>query len=223
MRIRRARRLAAALGVCAAISAAASAEGLPSARWKSTVTLAGARPGQALEESQIWLQDSRMRVEARGTGFEKTNVLEADGEVYVWTEGQTTGIKMQAGLAARGGRPSHGYVRRIEEIRARGQKIGVETEGGHPCDVYAFETPRDGKGIYWLAKDLQGFPVRAVVERREVLPERPSVGLSRVKLEYRNTDVRIPGKFPSSLLDVPATVQFQDVTELMLRGPAPRR
>lgn len=225
MGIRIARRLKAAMGVCTVLSATALAPGIPSARWRSSVTLEGAGPGQPLEQAEIWMQGVRMRIETRGTGSERNFALEADGEVYFWTEGQPTGTRMAAGLAARSGRPSHGYVRRIQEIRSRGQRIGVETVDGHVCDVFGFENPLAGKGTYWLAQDLRGFPVRAVVERREVLPIKPGVELLRVKLGYRNTDIRIPGEFPPELLDPPANVHFRDVTELMLKGPvvAPRR
>jgi len=221
MSIRIGRRLAAAV-VCAVVCAAVRAQGVASAHWRSTVTVEGARPGQPLQEAEIWLESGRMRIEERGKGSEKTNILEADGEVYVWKEGQATGLRMSAELAARGGRPSHNYVRRLEEIRSRGQKTGVETVDGHPCDVYAFESPQDGKGTYWLARDLRGFPVRAVVERRQVLPFKASVEVSRVRLDYRNTEIRIPGKIPPERLAVPAAVEFQDATDLM-SGRPPRR
>ncbi|MGE5276040.1 MAG: hypothetical protein ACM3SU_03515 [Acidobacteriota bacterium] len=212
----------AAAAACAMLSAAARAQGVPSAHWRSTVTVEGARPGQPLQEAEIWLEGGRMRIEERGKGSEKTNILEADGEVYVWKEGETAGLRMSAELSARSGRPSHGYVRRVEEIRSRGQKTGVETVDGHPCDVYAYESPQYGKGTYWLARDLRGFPVRAVVERRQVLPFKTSVEVARVTLDYRNTEIRIPGKVPAERLAVPAAIEFQDAAALM-SGRPPRR
>jgi len=221
MSIKFGRRLAAA-AACAVLTATASAQGVPSAHWRSTVTVEGARPGQPLQEAEIWLEGGRMRIEERGKGSEKTNILEADGQVYVWKEGQAAGLRMGADLAARGGRPSHAYVRRLEEIRSRGQKTGVETVDGHPCDVYAFESPQGGKDTYWLARDLRGFPVRAIVERRQVLPFKTSVEVSRVRLDYRNTEIRIPSKVPPERLAVPAGVEFQDATDL-ISGRPPRR
>ena len=215
------RRLAAA-AACATVCAAVRAQGVPSAHWMSTVTVEGARPGQPLQEAEIWLEGGRMRIEERGKGSEKTNILEAEGQVYVWKEGETAGLRMSAELSARSGRPSHAYVRRLEEIRSRGQKTGVETVDGHACDVYVYESPQGGKGTYWLARDLRGFPVRAVVERRQVLPFKTSVEVSRVTLDYRNTEIRIPGKVPAERLAVPLGVEFQDATDLTTGRP-PRR
>jgi hypothetical protein len=212
----------AAAAACAILCAPARAQSVPSAHWRSTVTVEGAHPGQPLQEAEIWLEGGRMRIEERGKGSERTNILEADGEVYVWKEGQATGLKMSAELSARSGRPSHAYVRRLEEIRSRGQKTGVETVDGHPCDVYAYESPQYGKGTYWLARDLRGFPVHAVLERRQVLPFKTSVEVSRVTLDYRNTEIRIPGKVAAERLAVPAAVEFQDAAALM-SGRPPRR
>jgi hypothetical protein len=214
---------AAALAFVVGATPVAPPQGVPSAHWKTTVTTEGARPGEALEEAEIWLQGGAMRIVERGKGPEKTNVLRINDEVYIWTEGQSAGLKLLAGLAASGGRPSHEYVRRIEEIRSRGKKLGSETVGGHACDVYALEGPVDGEGRYWLATDLQGFPVRAVVEKRVFLPSRPTVERNSVKLEYRNTDIQIPGKIPAGTLSVPQDVRFQDASEMILTGRPPRR
>jgi hypothetical protein len=199
------------------------ARGVSSAHCTSTVAAEEARPGQAVEEAEIWLAGARMRIEARGEASRKTVVLGTETGVYVWVEGQSAGLRMSAAQAARSGRLLHGWLGRIEEIRSRGKKVGVERVGGFDCDVYQYQSPQDGRGTYWLAAKLQGFPLKAVRERDLYLPYR-STPIETTKLEYRYADVRIPARFPESLLAVPAGVKFQDASEILLKGrrPPPR-
>jgi hypothetical protein len=192
-----------------------------SVQWKSTVTLEGAPPGSPLQEAQIWLVGGRMRIEERGKGKEKTYVLKAGGEIYVWTEGQPSGIKMNQGLALRSGRPWHEYVRLIAAIRSGGRKLGTEKVDGYVCNVFRYDDPLAGKGTYWLATKLDDFPVKAVVERSMALPYRAEANRT-LKLEYHNTDIRLPASVSEASLAVPAGVKFQDVTELLLGGRPPR-
>jgi len=205
------------------VFAQAPSQGIASAHWKSVVSVEGARPGAALQQAEIWLRGPVMRIVAREGGSpDVTNLLELDGQLYVWTEGHAEGLRIVVGLAANAGRPSYAYVRRVDEIRSHGKKLGSETVAGHLCDVYDYDAGPAGAGKYWLAGDLKGFPVQAVVERRVVVPMRPSVDRGGVKLLYRNTDVEVPGKVPDALLAVPQGVRFQDATELMGSGRPPR-
>ncbi|MGH9368340.1 MAG: hypothetical protein ACRD3M_11765 [Thermoanaerobaculia bacterium] len=213
--------VAAGLLLCpAAAATGAAGQAEPSAHWRATVTVEGAQPGQPLQEAQVWLLGGRIRIEERGKAAERINVLLAGAEVYIWVEGERTGTRLAAGLAARG-RPLHTFVRRTEEIRSRGRKSREEIVDGHACEVFEYESPQDGKGIYWLARDLGHFPVKAIVERRHYLPY-SAEPIATVKLEYRNRDVRIGEPVPETKLSPPAGVRFEDATELMLRG-GPRR
>lgn len=210
-----------ATGLALILAARASAEGITSAHWRTTVTVEGARPGQSLQEAEVWLAGTNLRVEERTKGKPTTDVWELDGQVYVWVEGEPTGSKMAAGLALRSGRPSHAFVRQTAEIRAHGRKIGTESVDGRPCEIFEYEGPQ-GKGTFWLAPKLQDFPVRAVLERN-LLPDYHSAAARTVKLEYRNTDVRIPAERVEAKMALPPGVQFQDLTELMFLGRARSR
>jgi hypothetical protein len=186
------------------------------------VTVEGARPGQSLQEAEVWLLGSRMRIAERGSAGETTNVLDAGARVYVWVEGRTTGVAVTPVQAARG-RPLHGFVRRTGEIRSRGRSKGEELVDGHPCDVFDFESREVGKGTFWLARDLSDFPVKAVLERRIFLPHSGKPA-SIDRVEYRNRDIRLGGPIPAALFEPPPGVRFEDVTEVFTgRGrPLPR-
>jgi hypothetical protein len=186
------------------------------------VAVVGADPGVLLEEADIWLSGSRMRIEEVRKGSPKTIVVRTGGEVYVWEEGKSTGTKVTVGLAARSGRPPHEYVRKIEEIRSRGRKIGAEKVDGYSCDVFEYGSLPPEKGTYWLAPELQNFPVKAVIERSMPLPYRSQANRTQ-KLEYHNTLVRIRGSVSEARFALPQGVEFQDLTDLFLRkGRAPR-
>jgi hypothetical protein len=178
----------------------------------------GGRPDQPLQEAEIWLSGGRMRIEERGKP--KTIVLKAGNEVYVWVEGQSTGTKLSAGVAMRGGRPWHDYVLRIAEVRSRGKRLGAETIDGYACEVFELGSAPGEKGTYWLATKLQGFPLKAIVERPIPLPY-PSEANRTVKLEYRNTNVRVPGSVSDARLAIPSGVEFQDVNDLFLNKGRP--
>jgi hypothetical protein len=199
----------------------AHAEGIPSASWRTVVTAEGARPGQTLQEAEIWMSGADSLVEERGRGGAKTFVLQLDGEVYVWEEGKSSGSKMAAGLAARSGRPPHDYVRNVEEIRARGKKVGSENLDGQPCEIFEYESPKGDRGTYWLATKLRHFPVKVVLERPMALPYRAEAE-RRIRLEYRNSNVRVPARRVEAKLALPSGVQFQDLTELMMTGRPPK-
>jgi hypothetical protein len=176
-----------------------------------------------LQRAEIWLAGGRMRIEDSTPGVPPMTLLVADGTAYSWQPGKPTGTKMAAALARRSGRPPHDYARRISEIRSRGRVVGVERVDGHVCDVLEYDSFDEGKGKYWLARDLQDFPVRIVVDRPLRIPYR-SAAVGRVELEYRNFEVRIPAVVDAAELSPPAGVRFDDVTQLFLnRGrPTPR-
>lgn len=199
----------------------ALAQGVASVHWRSTVTVEGATPGTIFQDAEIWMAGTSMRIEERRKSPARTEVLFLGGEAYFWVEGQTVGSKMAAALAARRGGASHDYARKIEEIRARGKKIRSEELDGQPCEVFEYESPQ-GMGTYWLATKLQSFPIKAIVERRLSLPYRAQVD-RLIRMEYRNTEIRIPAKGSEKKLALPEGVEFQDVTELMLGGRPPRR
>ena len=197
------------------------AEGIPSASWRTVVTAEGARPGQTLQEAEVWMSGADSLVQERGRGGAGAFVLQLGGEVYVWEEGKATGSKMAASLAARAGRPSHDYVRNIEAIRTRGKRIGGEKLDGQPCEIFEYEGPGGETGTYWLATKLRNFPVKILLERPVPLPYRAEAA-RKIRLEYRNTDVRIPAKRIEAKLVPPPGVEFQDLTELMMTGRPPK-
>jgi hypothetical protein len=203
--------------IAAAIAAgalAAAPETPSSAHWKTTVTMEGARPGDKLQEAEVWRDGGRMRIEDRTPGVPPTNLVSDGGEVYVWEAGKTAGIRMAQGMARQRGRPLHEYVRRVADIRSKGTLLREEKLDGHVCDVYAWETPQDGKGTYWLARDLKGFPLRVVIERPQLSPYR-SKPIATITLDYRNRDVRVPASVPDGLLEPPDDVKFQDASEIL--------
>ncbi len=197
---------------------AASPETPVTAHWKTTVTVEGARPGDKLQEAEVWRDGGRMRIEDRTPGGVPTNLVSDGGEAFVWEVGKTVGVRMAEGAARNRGRPVHDYVRRVDQIRTKGKLVGEEKVDGHACDVYAYETPQDGKGTYWLARDLKGFPVRVVIERSVMSPYRGKP-IDTVKLDYRNRDVQVPARVPEELLEPPNDVQFQDASEIFTNLP----
>jgi hypothetical protein len=206
---------------------APAAPGPRSAHWKSTVTVDGARPGETLQEAEVWLSGGKMRIEERGAESETTHVLVTGAGVFIWVDGRADGLRVSPLLAARG-RPMHSFASRTAEIRARGKRTGEERVEGHLCDVFEFESREEGKGTYWLARDLGDFPVQAVLESRVFLPGtgRP-VDTERVR--YRNREVRLGEPVPAGLLEPPAGVAFQDASEIFVnrgrpaaRSPVPR-
>ena len=188
------------------------------AHWKSTVTVEGARPGDSLQEAEVWRDGGRMRIEDRTPGAAPTNLVSDGGEVFVWEVGKTVGFRMAEGAARKRGRPVHDYVRRVDQIRTKGTLIGEEKVDGHACDVYAYETPQDGKGTYWLARDLRGFPLRIRIERPQMSPYRGKP-IAIVKIGYHNRDVQVPARVPEELLEPPGNVQFQDAAEIFTNLP----
>ena len=122
-----------------------------------------------------------------------------------WQEGQTTGVKMSANARPRGA--SADYVNKIDDIRAKGKKIGTETVNGHACEIYEYnETSERGgtaKQTYWLAKDLKNFPVKVVAE------------IGDVKVTTVNSDIELGAAVPDSMVTPPDNVKFQDMSEMM--------
>ena len=206
-----------ALALCTSPS---FAQAIPSAHWRSVVTVEGARPGQVFQDAEIWMAGANLRIEERRREAGRTEILFLGDEAYFWVEGQSVGSKLATTLAARRGGASHEYARKIEEIRTRGKMLRSEEWDGKACEVFEYETPQE-KGTYWLARKLRGFPVRVLIERRLALPYRAAAE-HPIRMEYRNTEVRIPAKGSEAKLALPAGVEFQDVTEMML-GKSPRR
>ena len=193
-----------------------------SATWRSTVRVEGASPGAVFESARVWLKEGRIRVETVEKG--RTSVaLDAGGELYLWTEGEKTGLRLSPAAQAMSGRPSQGYARRAEEIRARGKAVGVEAVDGHPCDVVEDEAVGDEKGTYWLARDLRGFPVQARLERRlsVALPFGSARERRKTVLLVHNSEIRVDVPVPSPLLALPADVKFQDPSEVLTGRPRP--
>ena len=132
-----------------------------SAHWKSKGEIEGGRQGTMATESELWLKDKKLRIKTTAMGM-KMNVVKSGDFIYQWQDGQASGMKMPANMRQQGGAAGD-YVSRIEEVRAKGTKVGAETVNGHACDIYEYtetsERGRTAKQTYWLAKGLKNFPV----------------------------------------------------------------
>jgi hypothetical protein len=200
--------LAAAACVFAGVLAA---QPLGSVHWKSKTEMVGGPQGDVTTESEMWMKDKKFRMKTAVMGM-NMNVVRSGDVLYQWQEGQTSGMKMSAGMRRRGGQ-SADYVGKIDEIRAKGKKIGTETVAGHQCDIYEYtedEGERSGKQTYWLARDMKNFPIKVVNET------------GGMKVTTVNSDIDLKASIPDSMLEPPAGVKFQDMSEMM-KGRPPQR
>ena len=181
----------------------------------------GARPGVPYQVAEVWLAGPRIRMVEKGKGTEKTILVKTGNDVYVWTDGQTTGLKMVYGLALKSGHVWPDYALRVAQIRANGHRVGTEKVDGYACDVFELEKPGESKGTYWLAAKLHDFPVKAVIVRSVALPYRKEADRT-VTMRYHNTNVRIPGALSEAEITVPSGIEFTDAAQLLLRSRPPR-
>ena len=205
-RLSRTAGLAAAALVCGGILAA---QPIGSAHWKSKTEIVGGPQGDRTTESEMWMKDKKLRMKTAVMGM-NMNVVKSGDVMYQWQEGQTSGMKMSASMRRRGG-PSADYVGKIDEIRAKGKKIGTETVAGHECDIYEYsETAgeRSVKQTYWLARDMRNFPIKVVNET------------GGMKITTLNSDIDFKASVPDSMLEPPADVKFQDMADMMKDHPA---
>ena len=181
-----------------------AAQPLGSAHWKSKMEIAGGPQGDKTTKSEMWMKDKSLRMKSTVMGV-NMNMVKSGDVLYQWQEGQTTGMKMSAGMRRRGG-PSADYVGKIDEIRARGKKVGTGTVAGHECDIYEYSEATGegtGKKTYWLARDLKNFPIKIVNEA------------GGMKTTIINSDIDLKASVPDAMLAPPAGVQFQDMSEMM--------
>jgi len=154
-------------------------------------------------DSEIWMKDKSMRMKTLAMGM-NVNIIKSGDFMYQWQEGQTTGMKMPANMRRGGGSD---YVNKIDEVRAKGKKIGTETVDGHKCDIYEYETTRERMGkvkeTYWLAEDLKSFPIKYVMES------------GSMKMTSVNSAIEIPASVSEAMLTPPKDVEFQDMSEMM--------
>jgi hypothetical protein len=202
---------AAALG----LAAGAGAQAFASAHWKSKIDVEGApaaegregRGGRAPSDYEIWMKAGKMRMKASAGGM-AMNMLKQGDNMYTWVDGTGQGMKINVAMGQRDGRPTHDYVNKVDDIRAKGKKVGSERIDGHPCDIWEYQSDKGEKGRYWLAQDLKGFPVQAVVE-----PARGG------KVTYHNTDIQIPASVSDDMFALPRDVEFRDISEMQRGGP----
>jgi hypothetical protein len=196
-------------GIC--LAAALQAQAFGSARWRSTGEIEGGPQGSMKTESELWMKDKKVRIKTTAMGV-KVNVVKSGDFLYQWQEGETTGMKMSAQARERGA--STDYVNRIEDVRAKGKKIGSETVNGHACDIYEYtessEQGRAAKQTYWLAKDLKNFPVKLMAE------------VGDAKMTTVNSDIEIGVSVPDAMVTPPDNVKFEDMSEMM-KGMRPRK
>ncbi len=193
--------LAAAALVCGGMLAA---QPIGPVHWKSKTDMVGGPQGDMTSESEMWAKDKKLRMKTAVMGM-TMNVVKSGDVLYQWQEGQTSGMKMSASMRRRGG-PSADYIGKLDEIRAKGKKIGTETVAGHECDIYEYTEgagERPVKQTYWLARDMKGFPLKVVSET------------GGMKMTTLNSDIDLKASIPDSMLEPPADVKFQDMSEMM--------
>ncbi len=179
-----------------------------SAHWKSKTQMEGGPQGDVTTEAEIWMKEKKIRMKMAIMGMDM-NMVRTGDFVYQWPDGQTTGMKIPTTVRRRGG-ASADYVSKIEDVRAKGKKVGTETVEGHPCDVYEYEeTAERGpqKEKYWLAKDLKNFPVRYQAQTGDT------------KITTTNSDIDLGASVPDSMMTPPDSIKFRDMSEMMKGMP----
>jgi hypothetical protein len=193
--------LAAAALVFAGVLAA---QPLGSVHWKSKTEIVGGPQGDRATESETWMKNKKLRMKTTVMGM-NMNIVKSGDVLYQWQEGQTSGMKMSANMQRRGG-TSTDYVSKIDEVRSKGKKIGRETVAGYECDIYEYSEAtgeRSGKQTYWLAGDIKNFPIKVVNET------------GGIKITTLNSDIDLKASVPDAMLEPPADVKFQDMSEMM--------
>jgi outer membrane lipoprotein-sorting protein len=191
-----------------ALAGALRAQPFASAHWKSRTQMEGGPQGDVTTDAEIWMKDKKIRMKMAIMGMDM-NMVRTGDFVYQWQEGQTTGMKIPTTVRRRGG-PSADYVSKIEDVRAKGKKVGTETVDGHPCDVYEYEETVDRgpqKEKFWLAKDMKDFPVRYQAQTGDT------------KITTTNSDVDLGASVPDSMMTPPDSVKFRDMSEMMKGMP----
>ncbi len=191
-----------------ALAGALRAQAFSSAHWKSRTQMEGGPQGDVTTDAEIWMKDKKIRMKMSIMGMDM-NMVRTGDVVYQWQEGQATGMKIPANVRRRGG-PSADYVGKIENVRAKGKKVGTETVEGHPCDVYEYEESVERgpqKEKYWLARDLKNFPVRYQAQTGDT------------KITTTNSDIDLGASVPDSMMAPPDSVKFRDMSEMMKGMP----
>jgi len=194
------RGLAATVGLVAGTAGGQSFEAV---HWKSTIEIEAGAPGvQMPSEYEIWLKGSRMRMKTEALGM-AMNMLKLGDEMYSWSDGQPSGVKVNIAASQRSGRSNSDYVHRVAEIREKGKKLGAESVDGHPCEIREYTDEHGNHGKYWLAEDLKYFPVRAVVDG------------AKGTVTYRNREIDLAASIPEEMMALPKDMTFQDMSEVM--------
>lgn len=190
------------------LAGALRAQPFTSAHWKSRTQMEGGPQGDVTTDAEIWMKDKKIRMKMAIMGMDM-NMVRTGDFVYQWQEGQATGMKIPTTVRRRGG-PSTDYVSKIEDVRAKGKKVGTETVDGHPCDVYEYEETLERgpqKEKFWLAKDLKNFPIRYQAQTGDT------------KITTTNSDVDLGAAVSDSMMTPPDKVQFRDMSEMMKGMP----
>lgn len=191
-------------GAALMFAGALAAQPLGSVHWKSKTEIVGGPQGDMASESEMWMKDKKLRMKTTVMGM-NMNIVKSGDTLYQWQEGQTSGMKMSSTMRRRGG-PSADYAGKIDEIRAKGKKIGAETVSGRECDIYEYNEATGegtGKQTYWLARELKNFPIKVVNET------------GGMKVTILNSDIDLKASVPDAMLAPPADIKFQDMSEMM--------
>jgi len=147
---------------------------------------------------EVWMRGDRALITSGSV-----HVLRLGKETYSWSEGRSKGVKLDLPSADERTlfAPSVEYVFRAGPCRDRGKQNNRGTHDGHPFLSYQCQDDSDGSTrTYYLATDLQDFPVRALI----VYPDRTTV-------TYTAKSAEVPGSFPDSKFDLPASVAFEPI------------
>ena len=209
-------RAAAGLAAGLALAAVARPQTFASAHWKSKIEAEGGGGGGSREgrgdrtpmptEFEIWVKAGKMRLKADAGGM-KMNILHLGQVNYTWMDGTDQGMRINASMTKRSSRPNHDYIDKIDTVRTKGKKVGTETVDGHPCEIWDYDGGEGDRGKYWLAQDLQNFPIKVVTET------------PRGKMTYHNTDIQIAASVSDDMFVLPKDVTFRDMSEMMQGRP----
>lgn len=97
-----------------------------------------------------------------------------------------------------------------EKPKIEKTKIGAETIDGHPCDKYKVKiTDKEGRteeGLFWEAKDLDRFVIRAEMENKD----------AKTIIEMKNVKLISP---PKTLFEVPqGYIKASNMLEIFMEG-----
>ncbi len=188
-----------ALSVFATMSALAGQEPPPAPKLES---LQGTMIMMVSENSgvpcKVWAKGNNTRVEMGEKG-KKVITIQIGSTMYTFIEGDRTGTKQRLGT----GLASMGMIRQIDEVKAKGKKIGSRELEGVSYDTYQYDVnaPKEMAMIVLATEtSLPFFWVSAV--------QTSATKATGLRMHYR--DMKANADVPDNLFRLPASVAFRE-------------